>query len=207
MWVGSSTGFGRDGERFVPNGPTQWREWLQANHATSDGVWLVYWKKASGKRSLSWSEAVDEALCFGWIDSKVSPIDEFKYEQWFTTRKARSVWSKVNQDKVEVLRSAKKMTAAGEAAIEIAKQNGSWKTLEVAFDGTAPPEVLAALDADGEATRANFESFPPGWRRILLEQLAMAKQDVTKAKRINEIVACARANQRGPIRKPKPTIG
>ncbi len=188
-------------DRVVPAGPDDWRAWLETNHATAEGVWLVYWKKASGNRSLSWSEAVDEAICFGWIDSKVTPIDEFQYEQWFTKRKPRSVWSKINQDKVDRLTAAGKMAPAGQAAIDLAKRNGSWKTLEVAFNGDAPPEVLAALDADGATTRANFDSFPPGWRRILLEQLAMAKQDATKAKRISEIVAYARINQRGVTRK------
>jgi uncharacterized protein YdeI (YjbR/CyaY-like superfamily) len=190
-------------DRFVPSSPQDWRSWLEVNHATSEGIWLVYWKKASGKRSLSWSEAVDEAICFGWIDSKVTPIDEFQYEQWFTKRKPKSVWSKVNQDKVERLQQAGKMAPAGHAAIDLAKRNGSWKTLEVAFAGEAPPEVLAALDADGSATRSNFDDFPPGWRRILLEQLAMAKQETTKAKRISEIVQYARSNQRGFVRKPR----
>ncbi len=189
-------------ERFTPSGPEEWRSWLEQHHATAPGVWLVYWKKASGKPSLTWSQAVDEALCFGWIDSKVTPIDDVQYEQWFTQRKPKSVWSKINQDKVERLQAEGRIAPAGQAAIDLAKQNGSWKTLEVAFDGTAPPAVLAALDADGPTTRANFDAFPPGWRRILLEQLAMAKQDATKAKRISEIVQYARVNQRGMTRKP-----
>jgi uncharacterized protein YdeI (YjbR/CyaY-like superfamily) len=192
-----------DAERVQPSSPDDWRAWLQANHATAAGVWLVYAKKASGKPSLTWSEAVDEAICFGWIDSKVTPIDEFFYEQWFTQRKPKSVWSKVNQDKVERLSAAGRIAPAGQAAIDLAKRNGSWISLEVAFEGVAPPALLEALDADGGDTRANFEAFPPGWRRILMEQLAMAKQDTTKAKRIAEIVGYARANQRGPQRKPK----
>ncbi len=191
----------QEAQRFTPTSTEDWRNWLSAHHETSGGVWLVYWKKQSAKPSLTWSQAVDEALCFGWIDSVVKPIDELQYEQWFTKRAARSVWSKVNQDKVDHLRSIQKMTPAGESVIARAKENGSWKTLTVAFDGVAPPDLLAALDADGLQTRANFEAFPPGWRRIILEKLAMAKRLETTEKRIMEIVEYARLNQRGPVRK------
>jgi uncharacterized protein YdeI (YjbR/CyaY-like superfamily) len=194
-----------DADRLTPSSSDEWREWLSANHATADGVWLVYWKKATNRPSLTWSEAVDQAICFGWIDSKVTPLNESQYEQWFTRRKPTSVWSKVNQDKVTRLAEAGLLAPAGLAAIDLAKRNGSWSTLEAAFDGVAPPQLLVALDADGPQTRANFESFPPGWRRLLLERIAMAKQDATSVKRVIEIVELARTNTRGPGRPSKPT--
>jgi uncharacterized protein YdeI (YjbR/CyaY-like superfamily) len=193
----------KDAERVTPESPDEWRAWLAVNHDSVQSVWLVYWKKASGRPSLTWSEAVDQAICFGWIDSKITPLNEFQYEQWFTRRKPTSVWSKVNQEKVARLEATGLLAPAGVAAIELAKRNGSWSALEAAFDGVAPPDLLAALDADGAQTRANFDSFSSSWRRGLLERIAMAKQEVTKSKRVAEIVELARTNTRGPVRPTK----
>jgi uncharacterized protein YdeI (YjbR/CyaY-like superfamily) len=188
--------------RVTPSSPTEWREWLSDNHETSGGVWLVYWKKGSGKPSLTWSEAVDEALCFGWIDSKITPLDDVSYEQWFTRRKPKSVWSRVNQDKIARLSQAGLLAPAGQAAVDRAKENGSWQALMASFDGTPTPELVVALRAAGPQAEANFADFPVGWKRVLLEKLAMAKQDATKQKRIAEIIDYALRNQRGLNRKP-----
>jgi len=115
---------------MCPQNQQQWREWLLAHHDQHQNVWLVYYKKTSATPTLSWSEAVDEALCFGWIDSQANPLDEDRYQQFFSRRKPKSGWSKINKDKVQQLSTEKKMMPAGMASIETAKQNGSWTLLD-----------------------------------------------------------------------------
>ncbi|ACE06207.1 hypothetical protein Aasi_0836 [Candidatus Amoebophilus asiaticus 5a2] len=117
-------------ESFYPSNRQQWREWLQENHAKKQSIWLIHYKIKSSMPTISWSEAVDEALCFGWIDSKAKPIDEEKYMQFFSKRRAISTWSKVNKEKVQKLIDGGTMTKAGLESIEIAKQNGSWTILD-----------------------------------------------------------------------------
>lgn len=104
----------------------EFRAWLHENHTTADAVWLMYFKKSSGKASIAWSEAVDEALCYGWIDSKSVSLDDDRYEQYFSPRKPSGPWSKVNKPKIRALEAADRMQPAGTAAIEAAKANGSW---------------------------------------------------------------------------------
>ncbi len=107
-----------------------WRKWLQKNHLSEQSVWLVFYKKASGKKSLTWREAVDVALCYGWIDSKKVKIDEETSHQFFSKRKAKSTWSKINKDSVRDLIKKGLMTEAGYNSVKIAKQNGSWTILD-----------------------------------------------------------------------------
>ncbi len=174
-----------DLERVEPAGPAEWRAWLESNHASASAVWLIYRKKGSGLRSLSWSEAVDEALCFGWIDSKVQPLDEHRYEQWFTVRKARSVWSKINKDKVDQLAAEGRMAPAGLAVIEVAKANGSWTILDDAENLVLPADLAAALAARPGASDG-YEAYSRSTKRYVLSLLATAKRPETRAKRIAE---------------------
>jgi len=113
-------------EKFYPKSRHEWREWLQNNHAIKQSVWLIYYKKKSNIPTVIYSEAVDEALCFGWIDSKAKPLDEEKFMQFFSKRKPNSVWSKVNKEKIDRLTREGLMTKAGFETVEKAKQNGSW---------------------------------------------------------------------------------
>jgi uncharacterized protein YdeI (YjbR/CyaY-like superfamily) len=117
-------------EIFYPKSQTEWRKWLQDNHLSSQAVWLVYYKKKSNIASITWSEAVDVALCFGWIDSKRISIDQETSHQFFTKRKPKSTWSKINKNKVEKLIEQGLMTEAGFKSIDIAKQNDSWTILD-----------------------------------------------------------------------------
>jgi len=112
--------------RVRPKSRQAWRDWLEKNHASSGGVWLVYAKKHSGLPSLTYNDAVEEALCFGWIDSKVNPIDDRFYMQVFTPRKPWSAWSALNKTRVKRLVAAGRMTVAGAAAIKVAKKSGAW---------------------------------------------------------------------------------
>ena len=116
-----------------PKTPAGWRSWLQKNHTTSDGVWLIYYRASTGSRRLTWEEAVREALCFGWIDSKAKSIDDERYKQIFTPRKPKSVWSKINKQHIAELTELGLMSDAGLRAVDVAKKNGA---LPVVFGQT-----------------------------------------------------------------------
>ena len=121
---------------FYPESQVAWRKWLEENHKTEQAVWLVFYNKSSPRASISWSNAVDEALCFGWIDSKKIKIDPETSHQFFSKRKSKSTWSKINKDKVERLIEHGLMNEAGFLSIEIAKQNGA-KAIQGAWRGCA----------------------------------------------------------------------
>jgi uncharacterized protein YdeI (YjbR/CyaY-like superfamily) len=133
-------------DSFCPKNRLQWRKWLEKNHVSEDSVWLVYNKASSGLRGISHSEAVDEALCYGWIDSKGQAIDSLSYKVFFTKRKSRSAWSKVNKDKIKRLVEEGLMTKAGLESIEIAKQNGSWTILDEVEALIIPADLQEELD-------------------------------------------------------------
>src|SRR5687768_4464382 len=120
----------KETETFYAESRQHWREWLEENHDKSPSIWLIQYRMKSGVPTLSWSEAVDEALCFGWIDSTKRPIDNEKFMQFFTRRKPDSTWSKINKEKVERLIAEELMAPAGYQTIETAKQNGSWTILD-----------------------------------------------------------------------------
>jgi uncharacterized protein YdeI (YjbR/CyaY-like superfamily) len=158
-------------------------------------VWLVFSKKGSGVPSISWSEAVDEALCFGWIDSKVQSIDGARYEQYFTLRKPTSPWSKINKDKIAELEAAGRLTPAGVAAVAVAKENGSWSLLDSA-EALLVPDDLAAAFPDA-AARSYFDGLSPSTRRNILQWIGLAKRPDTRARRIG-LMAEAAAERRRP---------
>src|SRR4030095_2133007 len=112
-----------------PKTRSDWRKWLEKNHSTSPGVWMIYYKKETGKRKFNMADAVEEALCFGWIDSIAQKLDNERTMQKFTPRKPKSVWSKINKQRIEKLIEQKLMTHTGMSKIEEAKKNGSWDTL------------------------------------------------------------------------------
>jgi uncharacterized protein YdeI (YjbR/CyaY-like superfamily) len=170
----------------------EWRTWLEKHHTTSPGIWLVYYKKESGKPRVEYNDAVEEALCFGWIDTTMVPIDAHSYMQLFTPRKPKSGWAKTNKARVERLIEQKLMTPAGLAKIEAAKQNGSWTALDAVESLTMPPELKKALKAKKGAL-ANFQNFRPSVQKQLLYWLNNAKREETRARRIAEIVAGAAA--------------
>ena len=157
------------------------------NHASEESVWLIYYNKASGQPSLTWSEAVDEALCFGWIDSVHRKRDKDSSIQFFSKRKAKSTWSRVNKNKIEVLIAEGKMTPAGLAVIEIAKKNGSWEILDAVEDLTIPEELQKAFNKNKKAEEF-FHAQSKSIRKATLQWLIMAKRPETRANRINEII-------------------
>ncbi len=179
-----------DFERMpVPDRAT-WRAWLVEHHDSSAGIWLVYFKKDSGKPSVSYDEAVEEALCFGWIDSKVKSLDDERYMQVYTPRKTGSVWSKLNKERIERVIAEGLMTEVGIAKIDAAKQDGSWVLLDAVDDLIEPDELRAALDANHKA-RANYNSFADSVKKPTLYWVYSAKRETTRSDRIAQIVEAA----------------
>jgi uncharacterized protein YdeI (YjbR/CyaY-like superfamily) len=175
---------------FYPENRQQWRQWLQENHDVKHSVWLLYFKKSSNKPSLSWSDAVDEALCFGWIDSKRQTIDEEKFRQYFCRRKPKSTWSKINKDKIERLTEAGLMAQAGFDSIETAKLNGSWSILDEVENLIIPEDLEKAFQTRA-GSKSYFLNLSMSNRRVILQWLVLAKREQTRQKRIREIAELA----------------
>ena len=179
----------------------QWRAWLAEHAADTPGIWLVTYKKSSGGPYVSYDDVVEEALCFGWVDSKGLGLDAERSQLLMTPRKAGSGWSRPNQQRIAKLTEAGPMTPAGNAVVERAKADGSWTALDDAWNLIEPGELRAALDADGEARR-EWDAFPPSAKRAILEWIGAAKRPATREKRIAETARLAakgeRANQWRP---------
>lgn len=180
---------------YRPKNKAGWRKWLAQNHLSKESVWLIYNKANSGLRTISHSEAVDEALCFGWIDSKGLSIDDVSYRVFFTRRKPRSVWSKVNKEKVSKLIEDGRMTKAGLESIDIAKQNGSWTILDEVEALVIPADLQKEFDRHSTA-KNYFESLSRSTKRNMLQWLVLAKRAETRQKRIDEIITCANENKK-----------
>lgn len=174
-----------------------WRAWLIANHASSSGVHLVSWRKSSGRTSVAYDEAVEEALCVGWIDSVAGRLDDDRALQWFSPRRADSGWARSNKERVERLMAAGLMLPAGLAAIDEAKRNGTWTMLDDVEDLVVPDDLAVALDAAPPA-RERWEAFSRSRRRALLVWLVQAKRPETRAKRVAETAAAAARNDVPP---------
>lgn len=184
-----------DVETFYPSTVKHWRQWLQKNHQNKVAVWVIYYKKGSGRDSISWSEAVDEALCFGWIDSTSRPIDDEKYKQYFTRRKPNSVWSAINKAKVQQLIEEGRMAQAGLDVIETAKKNGSWEILDAVETLTIPADLEREFKKY-KGSKAYFTGLSKSVRKAILQWLHIAKKDETRQKRIQEIAECAAQQQK-----------
>lgn len=173
----------------------EWRDWLEAHHERDRGVWLIIYKKATGKPRLEYDEAVEEALCFGWVDSKPGKLDEERSMLWFAPRKPGSGWSRPNKERVEKMTAAGLMAPAGLTKVEAAKRDGSWHALDAVEALEIPPDLAQAL-AENETARRYFEAFPRSARRGILEWIANARKPETRAKRVDETVRLAAENKR-----------
>lgn len=176
---------------FVDRGT--WRAWLEANHAASRGAWLVMNRQAA--RMSQYEEAVEEALCFGWIDSTTGRVDEQRNKLYFAPRKPRSVWAASNKARIERLIASGRMAPAGLAVIERAKANGSWGLLDSVDRLEVPPDLAAALAARPQAA-ATFASWTPSVRRQALGHIVQARRPETRADRIRKIADAAARNVR-----------
>jgi len=185
----------KDVEDYCPSNKQDWRKWLELNHNKKDAIWLIFYKKKSPNHNLSWSESVDEALCFGWIDSVKKTIDNEKYKQYFSKRKAKSNWSRINKNKVNTLIDQGLMEEQGYKSIEIAKENGSWTILD-SVEALIIPEDLKVAFANHEGSMEYFESLSKSVKKGLLYWLVSAKRKETRQKRILEIAENANKNMR-----------
>jgi uncharacterized protein YdeI (YjbR/CyaY-like superfamily) len=172
-----------------------WRAWLEANHATARGVWLVTWRSRSGRRGLGYEDAIQEALCFGWVDGTAGRVDDDRGKLYFAPRRPRSGWSASNKARLERLIADGRMTPAGTAAIERAKANGSWTMLDSVERLEVPGDLARALEAQPPAA-AIFASFPPSARKQMLAWVATAIRPETRALRIAAIADSAARGRR-----------
>lgn len=172
-----------------------WRAWLEANHARVHGAWLVTWLPRSSRVGLDYELAIEEALCFGWVDSTGRRIDDERGKLYFAPRKTRSPWAATNKARVERLIRDGRMAPAGLAAIERAKANGSWEVYDAVERLEVPVDLAAALEAQPGAT-ANFAAFPPSARKMQLAWIARAQRPETRAARIATVAEAAARNER-----------
>jgi uncharacterized protein YdeI (YjbR/CyaY-like superfamily) len=186
-----------------PADRAEWRRWLQQHHTTSPGVWLLTWRKASGKQTLVYEDAVEEALCFGWIDAKVRSLDDRRTMQWFTARKRGSGWARSNKERVARLAAQGLMAPAGLASIETAKADGSWSLFDDVEAEVVPDDLAAALD-DRPPARQNFDAFPASARKAVLFWLVTAKRPETREKRVREAAEKAQRGERANQPQPRP---
>jgi uncharacterized protein YdeI (YjbR/CyaY-like superfamily) len=177
----------------------EWRRWLEENHSNSDGIWLIYYKKQSGKPRIPYNDAVDEALCFGWIDGKIMRVNDDYYKQWFTPRRKGSKWSKLNIQKAQRLISEGLMMEPGLKAYKEAV-----KFPDRIYDSQPkkkliiPADLLEELKMNGKAWD-NFISFPESAQQLYLRWLDSAKRSETRLRRINKIVDQSANNLRPGI--------
>jgi len=202
----NDTGRGTDErERYYARDRHEWRGWLHAHHATATGVWLISYKKASGQPSVPYAEAVEEALCFGWIDSRANALDDLRHVQLFTPRKPKSPWSRPNKERVARLTEQGLMMEAGLAAVAAAQRNGQWTVYDAIKELRIPDDLAQALAAN-EAAQRHFAAFSASVQKQILWWIVSAKRAETRANRIAQVVAAATQNTNPlaatPNRKP-----
>jgi uncharacterized protein YdeI (YjbR/CyaY-like superfamily) len=173
----------------------QWRTWLTKHHTRTTGIWVVTFKKAAGKRHVPYADIVEEALCFGWIDSKPAKLDDERSMLWLAPRKPRTNWSELNRKRVAHLIADGRMTAVGLARIDAAKADGSWSALEV-VDALMIPDDLAEAFRAHPGSAANFDAFPRSTRKGILEWILTAKRAETRAARVGQTALLAGRNER-----------
>ena len=171
------------------NSLPEWRAWLAQNHNCFSEIWLVYYKKETGQPTLDYKETLDEALCYGWVDSIIKKLDEERYARKFTPRREESSWSLVNKTRVEELTAAGRMAAPGLAKVAAAKQSGAWDapTTKPETEFEIPAEFGLALDEHPEAKQF-FESLAMSYRKQYFYWVASAKREATRQKRIAESI-------------------
>jgi uncharacterized protein YdeI (YjbR/CyaY-like superfamily) len=175
-------------EAILFNNRDEWRSWLEKNHLTSREVWLIHYKKSSGKNNLNHFDAVEEALCYGWIDSKLKKIDEERFILRYSPRKTRSVWSKINKEKAEKMISSGKMTQAGFEKIEEAKKQGFWDSAYTNLVKERLPSDLKNALMTNKKAWDNFNKFANSYRNMYVGWVKNAKTDGTRRKRIAKVV-------------------
>ena len=197
-----------DVEHLQPADRAAWRDWLQQNHASAPGVWVVTYKKASRKPSPTYDEIVREALCFGWVDSRPGTVDHERSRLYVCPRKTGSAWAATNKARVQELSAEGLMTPAGQAVIDRAVADGSWSRIDGSEAAVVPDDLVKAFAAH-PGSAEQFAAFPLGVRKQILQWIELAKRPTTRAARIDETARLAgqgiRANQWVPRDKRPPT--
>ena len=173
----------------------QWRSWLERNHMSPRGVWLCSWRAGTGRPRCPYPEVVEEAICFGWIDSTATLLDDDRGLQLITPRRAKSPWSRLNRQRAADMEKRGLMMDAGRAAIDAAKANGWWTIADQVEDLQEPADLATALDRNAQA-RANWINFPSSARKQMLWWIISASRATTRAKRIARVVRDAAHGQR-----------
>jgi uncharacterized protein YdeI (YjbR/CyaY-like superfamily) len=180
----------KETETFCPSSQQDWRRWLKVNHKVKQSVWVLYYKKKCNRATVTYNGAVDEALCFGWIDSTRKSVDSDTFIQFFCRRKPNSVWSKINKAKVQRLIADGLMTTAGMESIHLAKHNGSWTILDDVEELVIPADLAAGL-RKRPGSEDYFLSLSKSVRKSILQWLVLAKRSETRIRRITEIAQLA----------------
>jgi uncharacterized protein YdeI (YjbR/CyaY-like superfamily) len=179
-----------ESERVFARDRSEWRRWLEENFARREEIWLVFYKKDSGKQTVTYDHAVEEALCFGWVDGMKKKVNEECYSFRFTPRKAKSAWSKSNIQRAERLIAEGRMTPAGLKAYNAGHRR------EVAPMPTGLPRVFEDKFRKQRAAWANYQKFPPGYRRMTAGWVASAKKEETRTKRLEKLIEHSVRNER-----------
>lgn len=174
----------------------EWRSWLEKNHMIVNEVWLIHYKKSLSKKSVNHFEAVEEALCFGWIDSKLKKIDEERFILKYSPRKSKSVWSKINKNTTEKMISLGKMTQAGFNAIDVAKKQGLWDTAYANLIKDRLPSDLKKALMGNKTAWNNFQHFANSYRNMYIGWVKNAKTSETRTKRISTVVKRSLLNKK-----------
>jgi uncharacterized protein YdeI (YjbR/CyaY-like superfamily) len=172
-----------------------WRAWLAANCDTARGVWVASWRKASGRDAVAYVDLVEEAICFGWIDSTVNTLDDERGLQLMTPRKPKSSWTRLNRRRAAALEAQGRMTDAGRRAVEVAQANGWWAIYDTVEDLREPDDLTEALEGN-PAARAAWDGFPPSARKQMLWWVVSSGRPETRANRIAKIVSEAASGRR-----------
>ncbi len=180
-------------DHFYFKNAQEWREWLHENHDAAQRAYLIFYRVGSQMPSMRWEEAVQVAICYGWIDSTVKRLDDERRRQMFTPRKDKSVWSKLNKTYIEKLTADNLMHESGLRKIETAKQNGSWESLDHVENHILPDDLKTAFDQNTTAFE-NYNKFSPSYRKSYLYWLSQAKREETRKGRITEIVKLCEQN-------------
>jgi uncharacterized protein YdeI (YjbR/CyaY-like superfamily) len=182
-------------QTFYAKDRTAWRKWLAKNHDKKDFIWLIMYRKESDTPSVYYEEAVEEALCFGWIDSKANKRDDESRYQYFTTRKPKGRWSKINKDRVKALDKLGLIHESGRKVIDLAKKTGTWTALDD-IEKLIMPADLEKYFQKNKAALKNFLAFPPSAKKAIYNWIIDAKQEETRKRRVEETVSKAAQNLR-----------
>jgi uncharacterized protein YdeI (YjbR/CyaY-like superfamily) len=191
-----------EGERIHPETTAAWAQWLEQHHARDTGVWLISWRRHTGRPAVSYEDAVTEALRFGWIDSRMSPLDDDRVMQWFSPRRKGSGWARSNKQRIARLEAEGRLEAAGRALVESAKQDGTWSLFDD-VDNLVVPDDLAEAFAAHPGSREQWDAFPPSARRASLEWIVLAKRPATRVRRVNQTAELAARGERTDQPRPK----